>query len=90
MNNVSAFAIGAIIVLAILSFFLLPVVPYSSSNAGQSLVGAKATAQVSPSYLVFNCGLVYNPAIGGTYGSASIASRPWQGGRWECGNSWAR
>jgi hypothetical protein len=88
MSSRSTVVVGIVIVVVVILFFLLPIVPYSSSDTSLSALGAKATAGVSPSYLVFNCGIVYNPSIGATYGSASVASHPWQGGRWECGTGW--
>ena len=90
MSGRNGIIAGVLVIVVVALFFLLPVVPYSSSNAAQSLVGAKATAGVSPSYMVFGCGLVYNPSIGSTLGSASIASHPWQGARWTCGTGWAQ
>lgn len=70
MSGRNGIIAGVLVIVVVALFFLLPVVPYSSSNAAQSLVGAKATAGVSPSYMVFGCGLVYNPSIGSTLGSA--------------------
>ena len=70
------------------AFLFLPVVPYSVPNDRLAFLGVKATASVSPSYAATGCGVVYNPAIGSTFGSFTVQSSVWSGLRWTCGTGW--
>jgi hypothetical protein len=89
MNRSRMGVYGAILLL-MAAFVLLPVVPYSVPNQQLAFVGAKATATVSPVYVVTQCGVVYNPVIGTTLGKVSVQSPVWSGARWTCGADWAQ
>gem|GEM_PF-1213833 len=51
----------------LLLFFLVPIVPYSLVNYSYLGTSAQATADVSPSFAVFHCGMVVNVHASGSY-----------------------
>jgi hypothetical protein len=78
---------SVVIIVLLAIFFLVPVVPYSQNS--NAIVGTMTvTAQTSPSYVVFQCGIVMNPHVSGYYeGSLVTSYAPWSGTRWICGAS---
>jgi hypothetical protein len=75
-------------VIALLIIFLLaPIVPYSTSSGIALGASVELTAQTSMSYAIFQCGLVSNPHVSGSYLGSSISYVPFTGTRWVCGNS---
>ena len=90
MNSVKV-AVTLIVVAVIGVFFLLPVISYSAvGNPNFKFEGAKANANVSPSYATTGCGIVYNPNINTTLGDVHGQSPVWNGARWTCGTSWTQ
>jgi hypothetical protein len=85
-------AIAAIvIVFAVVAFFLLPIVPYSTAGPDAlAFLGAKANAWISPSYVVFQCGEVYDPYISTAFGGTQALYSVWNGTQWTCGTSWTQ
>jgi hypothetical protein len=60
MNSSAKGMTAAVII--ILAFFLLPIFPLHSSNSTAfGAANVTYTAQVSPSFPLFNCGMVWNP-----------------------------
>jgi hypothetical protein len=80
-----------IIIVAIGAFLLLSVIPYSTGgNPDEAFLGIRANATVSPSYVILQCGLVYNPTISTTLGTVHSQHSVWSGVRWTCGTSWTQ
>lgn len=72
-------------------FLLLSVIPYSTGgNPDEAFLVIKANATVSPSYIILECGFVYNPTISTTLGTVHSQYSVWDGMRWTCGTSWTR
>jgi hypothetical protein len=83
--------IAVFIIVAIGAFLLLSVIPYSTGgNPDWAFLGIKANATVSPSYIILQCGLVYNPTISTTLGTVHSQYSVWKGMRWTCGTSWTQ
>jgi hypothetical protein len=60
MNSTAKVTTAAIVI--ILAFFLLPVLPLDSSNSvAFGFAHVTFRADVSPSFSLFNCGMVWNP-----------------------------
>ena len=91
MKKVATYIVIVIIVAAL--FFFLPVLAYSHPDyvsintcGGDCAVTVKAndSAQVSPSYYFFKCGIVENPVLIYTYyGTRQVGES--SGGGWFCG-----
>jgi hypothetical protein len=58
-----------IVVVAVIFFFMLPVVPYTAR--GMSLGGPTVTATVSPSYYYFGCGIAIDITVSASLVPAS-------------------
>jgi hypothetical protein len=63
----AAVAAAIVIVLAFV-FLFAPVVPFTFSSASYFGVASEQyTAQVSPSFVMFHCGMIANPTRTGTF-----------------------
>ncbi len=69
---------GWVGVVLVVAFFLLPMVPYEENSFGGTL-----TAQVSLSFALFNCGIVWHLVSSSPYLSMTF----WNNGMWICGSS---
>lgn len=73
------------VLVLIAAFFLLPIVPYNQNTS--LLVQSNITAQVSPSFALFNCGLVWDAVEHYPGNYVTLEMVLWSNGEWVCGGS---
>jgi hypothetical protein len=78
--------LGFVVIIALLVFFLAPIVPYSTTTSA-IVTNVNLNAQTSVSYAVFQCGIVLNPQLSGGSSDYYVQYAPFTGARWICGNS---
>lgn len=73
--------VGAILVIAAVVFFLVPCVQTTTTN----LDGPNYTGWVSPSFALFQCGVVVGQ-VGIQVANGSVVNPSAQSAPWNCGN----
>jgi hypothetical protein len=84
MRHRGAVAAGAIVAIILVFFFLAPVVPYTFSSANFGVYTGQVSAQVSPSFYVLGCGIVFNPTESGSGPGITVSHQLYSGGEWKC------
>lgn len=77
-------AVVVIVIVLVLLFLFAPVVSYTFTSSNFGVGTYTITAQVSPSFYVVGCGLVWNPTKSVSAFGSSASQQIYSGGEWKC------
>jgi hypothetical protein len=84
MRNSGVIIGGVVVVVIVVLFLLAPIVPYTFSSSNFGAYSGNVSAQVSPSFYLLGCGVVFNPTQSGSAPGVTVSHQIYAGGEWKC------